>query len=147
MEANSEGWGSPLIVSLLAGSALLAVVFAGVSQRLGRWPMLAPSLLRNRQFMGASAAMTLFAVAVMGPLFLCVIAFVNMWGYTQPEAALAVAPIALMGMVVSPLGAEGRHRAAAAGRDPRDAGDGRGALLAGRPAGEPRLRSVPPPWC
>ena len=32
-----------------------------------------------------------------------VIAFVNMWGYTQLEAALAVAPIALMGMVVSPL--------------------------------------------
>ena len=102
VEANSEGWGSPLIVSLLAGSALLAVAF-GVSQRLGRWPMLAPSLLRNRQFMGASAAMTLFAVAVMGPLFLSVIAFVNMWGYTQLEAALAVAPIALMGMVVSPL--------------------------------------------
>jgi Major Facilitator Superfamily len=39
----------------------------------------------------------------MGPLFLAVIAFVNMWGYSQLKAALAVAPIALLGMIVSPL--------------------------------------------
>ncbi len=102
VEGNSRGWGSTEIVTLLAGAAVLAVAFA-FSQRVGRWPMLAPSLLRNRQFMGASGAMTLFAVAVMGPLFLAVIAFVNMWGYSQLDAALAVAPIALLGMVVSPL--------------------------------------------
>jgi hypothetical protein len=102
VEANDKGWGSPEIVGLLSGAALLAVAFA-VSQRLGRWPMLAPSLLRNRQFMGASGTMILFAVAVMGPLFLGVIAFVNMWGYTQLEAALAVSPIAVVGMMVSPI--------------------------------------------
>src|SRR4051794_17640978 len=102
VQANSHGWGSTEIVSLLAGAAVLAAAFA-VSQRLGRWPMLAPSLLRNRQFMGASGAMTMFAVAVMGPLFLAVIAFVNMWGYSQLKAALAIAPIPLVGLVVSPL--------------------------------------------
>src|SRR5919201_3217903 len=102
VEANRHGWGSTEIVSLLAAAAVLAVAFA-VSQRLGRWPMLAPSLLRNRQFVGASGAMTLFAVAVMGPLFLSVIAFVNMWGYSQLKAALAVAPIPILGMIVSPL--------------------------------------------
>jgi EmrB/QacA subfamily drug resistance transporter len=102
VEANRHGWGSLGIVSLLAGAAVLGVAFA-ISQRLGRWPMLAPSLLRNRQFVGASGAMTLFAVAVMGPLFLAVIAFVNMWGYSQLKAALAVSPIALVGMIVSPI--------------------------------------------
>jgi len=102
VESNRHGWGSTEIVLLLAGSAVLAGGFA-VSQRLGRWPMLAPALLRNRQFMSASAAMTLFAVAVMGPLFLAVIAFVNMWGYSQLEAALAISPIPLVGLVVSPL--------------------------------------------
>jgi EmrB/QacA subfamily drug resistance transporter len=102
VEANSLGWGSPEIVGLLAGSAVLALAFAA-SQRFGRRPMLTSTLLRNRQFMGACGAMTLFAVAVMGPLFLCVIAFVNMWGYTQLEAALAVSPVALLGMVVSPM--------------------------------------------
>jgi EmrB/QacA subfamily drug resistance transporter len=102
VEANDRGWGSPEIVGLLAGAVLLALAFA-LSQRLGRWPMLAPSLLHNRQFMGASGTMILFAVAVMGPLFLGVLAFVNMWGYSQLEAALAVSPIAVVGMLVSPL--------------------------------------------
>ncbi|HEY1359571.1 MAG TPA: MFS transporter [Thermoleophilaceae bacterium] len=102
VEANSHGWGSPEIVSLFVGAAVLALAFA-FSQRLGRWPMLVPSLLRNRQFMSASGAMTLFAVAVMGPLFLAVLAFVNMWGYSQLKAALAIAPISLLGLVVSPL--------------------------------------------
>jgi len=102
VEANDKGWGSTEIVSLFLGAAVLGAAFAA-SQRLGRWPMLVPSLLRNRQFIGACGAMTLFAVAVMGPLFLAVVAFVNMWGYSQLKAALAVAPIALLGMVVSPL--------------------------------------------
>jgi EmrB/QacA subfamily drug resistance transporter len=102
VEANQWGWGSARVIALLAGSTALAAGFVA-SQRLGRWPMLAPSLTRNRQFMGASAAMLLFAIGVMGPLFLAVIAFVNLWGYSQLEAALAVSPVPLLGMVVSPL--------------------------------------------
>jgi EmrB/QacA subfamily drug resistance transporter len=102
VEANDKGWGSSEIVGLFVSAVVLGAAFA-TSQRLGRFPMLVPSLLRNRQFIGASGAMTLFAVAVMGPLFLAVIAFVNMWGYSQLDAALAVSPIALVGMVVSPL--------------------------------------------
>ena len=102
VEANSAGWGSAQIVLLLSGAVVLAAAFAA-SQRLGRSPMLTPSLVHNRQFMGASAAMLLFAVGVMGTLFLAVIAFVNLWGYSQIEAALAITPIAVLGLVVSPL--------------------------------------------
>jgi EmrB/QacA subfamily drug resistance transporter len=102
VEANDKGWGSTEIVALLAGSVVLAGGFA-LSQRLGRFPMLARSLVANRQFMGASATMVLFAVSVMGPLFLAVIAFVNMWDYSQLTAALAVSPIPIVGMMVSPL--------------------------------------------
>src|SRR5215210_6382645 len=102
VEANNRGWGSTEIVALLAGSAVLVAAFA-LSQRWGRFPMLARSLVANRQFMGASTTMMLFAVSVMGPLFLAVIAFVNMWGYSQLTAALAVSPIPLVGMIVSPL--------------------------------------------
>jgi EmrB/QacA subfamily drug resistance transporter len=102
VEANSWGWGSARIVSLLGASALLAAGFVA-SQRFGKWPMLARSLTSNRQFMGGSAAFLLFAIGVMGPLFLAVIAFVSMWDYTALEAALAVSPVALLGMAVSPL--------------------------------------------
>jgi EmrB/QacA subfamily drug resistance transporter len=102
VEANQRGWGSPLIVGLLAGSVVLAAAFAH-SQRRGRSPMLVPALTANRQFMGASTAMVLFGIGVMGTLFLAVLAFVNLWHYSEIDAALAITPIAVLGMVVSPL--------------------------------------------
>jgi EmrB/QacA subfamily drug resistance transporter len=102
VEAGSRGFDSPAIVGLLAGALVLGIAFA-VSQRIGRSPMLVPALTANRQFMGSSAAMVLFAMAVMGALFMAVIAFVELWGYSQIEAALAISPIAILGVVVSPL--------------------------------------------
>ena len=96
------GWDSGQTIVLLGGAALLAAAFA-LSQRLGRSPMLVAALTGNRQFMGASATMFLFAIGVMGTLFLAVIAFVNLWGYSQIEAALAITPVAVLGLVVSPL--------------------------------------------
>jgi EmrB/QacA subfamily drug resistance transporter len=102
VEADDRGWGSPLIVSLFVASALLAVAFA-ISQRLGRYPMLTPRLVRNTQFVGASVTLFLFAIGMMGTLFMTVIAFVNLWGYSELEAALAVSPIPAMGLIVAPL--------------------------------------------
>lgn len=102
VEANQAGWGSVQTVGFLGAAAALATGFA-VSQRVGKSPMLVDSLTRNRQFMGASAAMFLFAIGVMGTLFLAVIAFVNLWGYSQIDAALAITPIAVLGVFVSPL--------------------------------------------
>jgi EmrB/QacA subfamily drug resistance transporter len=102
VEANSEGWGSTLIVSLLVASGVLAVAF-GLSQRYGRSPMLTRGLVRNRQFAGASITFVLFAIGVIGPLFLCVLFMVNLWGYSQLEAALALTAIPALGLVVAPL--------------------------------------------
>jgi len=102
VEANNRGWGSILIVSLLAAAALLAGAFA-LTQRHGRHPMLTTDLVRNRQFMGASTSLLLFGVAMMGTLFLTVLLFVNLWGYTELEAALAITPVAVTAMLVSPL--------------------------------------------
>lgn len=102
VEGPSRGWASAPIVGLLAVAVLLAAGFAA-SQRYGRSPMLTGALVRNRQFVAASASFVLFAMAVMGPLFLAVIAFVELWGYSQIEAALAISPIAVLGMVVAPL--------------------------------------------
>ena len=102
VEANSVGWGSFQTIALLGGATILAAGFA-VSQRIGKSPMLVPALTRNRQFIGASAAMFLFAIGVMGTLFLAVIAFVNLWGYSQIDAALAITPVAVLGLLVSPL--------------------------------------------
>jgi EmrB/QacA subfamily drug resistance transporter len=102
VEANNRGWGSPLIVSLFAVAVLLILAFV-ISQRRGRYPMLTRALARNRQFMGASASLLLFAIGMMGSLFMTVLAFVNLWGYTELEAALAVTPVPLMALITSPL--------------------------------------------
>ncbi len=80
VEANNKGWGSAEIVSLFVAAGVLTVGFA-LSQRYGRFPMLTRALTRNRQFVGASSAFVLFAMGVMGVLFLLVVAFQNMWGY------------------------------------------------------------------
>src|SRR5204863_10053271 len=100
VEANNHGWGSTLIVSLLAVSVLLTIGFA-LSQRFGRFPMLTRGLLRNRQFMGASGAFVLFGMGVIGVLFLAVIAFQTMWHFSSIQAALATLPIPAFGLVVA----------------------------------------------
>ena len=40
---------------------------------------------------------------MMGTLFMTVLAFVNLWGYSELKAALAITPVAVMAMLVSPL--------------------------------------------
>jgi EmrB/QacA subfamily drug resistance transporter len=102
VQANEKGWGSPLIVSLFVASALLAVTFA-LTQRYGRFPMLTKGLVHNRQFVGANASFFLFAIGMMGVLFLLVLAFVNLWGYSELKAALAIAPVAVTGLFVAPV--------------------------------------------
>jgi EmrB/QacA subfamily drug resistance transporter len=102
VEANKKGWGSPLIVSLFVASGLLAVAFA-LTQRYGKYPMLTKGLVRNRQFVGASLSLFLFAIGMMGVLFMTVLAFVNLWDYSELKAALAISPVPLVGLMVSPL--------------------------------------------
>ena len=102
VEANDRGWGSGEIVGLFAAAALLTAAFAA-SQRYGRFPMLTSALVRNRQFVGASCAFVLFAVGVMGQLFLGVLLFTDVWGYSALEASLAITPVALVGLLVAPV--------------------------------------------
>jgi EmrB/QacA subfamily drug resistance transporter len=102
VQANDKGWGSPEIVSLFVASALLTVAF-GLSQRYGRFPMLTKGLIENRQFVGANISFFLFAIGMMGVLFMTVLAFVNLWGYSELKAALAITPVPLTGLFVAPL--------------------------------------------
>ncbi len=103
VEANDWGWGSPRIVALFAG----AVVFTRrVRAHAALWQATRCSraaLVRNRQFVGACVTLLLFGIGMMGALFMTVLTFVNLWGYSAIEAALAITPVAIMAMVVSPL--------------------------------------------
>jgi EmrB/QacA subfamily drug resistance transporter len=102
VEANSRGWDDGLILFLLQASILLGIAFF-FSQRYGKAPMLTQGLMENKQFLGANGAMFLFAMGALGALFLLALVFVNLWGYSQLEAGLALAPVPLMGLVVWPI--------------------------------------------
>jgi EmrB/QacA subfamily drug resistance transporter len=102
VEANNKGWGSPEIVGLFAASVALAIAFA-YTQSAGRFPMLTASLVHNRQFISASLALLLFGAGMMGTLFMTVLAFVELWHYSELRAALAVTPVPAMALVVAPL--------------------------------------------
>ena len=102
VEANDAGWGSAEIVGLFGAAVVLTAAFAA-SQRFGRYPMLTAALARNRQFMGACTAFVLFGIGVMAQLFLMVLLLIQLWGYSQLEAAFAITPVALLGLVVAPL--------------------------------------------
>jgi MFS family permease len=65
--------------------------------------MLTAGLVRNRQFVGASVTFLLFAIGVMGQLFLAVLLLTDLWGYSPLDAAFAISPIAIMGLIVAPL--------------------------------------------
>ena len=123
IEANPFGGDLPLWLSLMQGAILLGVLFFWWERRAPD-PMITPGLLANRQFRNANIGMLFFAAGAIGSLLLLSLVFVNLWGYTQLEAALAIVPIPLCGLVAWPFvgraadtRAAGRARQAGADRD------------------------------
>jgi EmrB/QacA subfamily drug resistance transporter len=102
VRGNAEGWGSRLIVSLLAGSAALLVAFIGIERRV-RQPMLPLGLFRLPSFTGVQLA----AFAVSGSLlamFLYLTLYLqNYLGYAPLAAGLRYLPITLLAFLVGPI--------------------------------------------
>ena len=101
-EANPFGGDLPLWLSLMQGAILLGVLFVWWERRAPN-PMITPGLFANRQFRNANIGMLFFGGGAIGSLLLLSLLFVNLWGYTQLEAALAITPVPLMGLVVWPF--------------------------------------------
>jgi EmrB/QacA subfamily drug resistance transporter len=102
VEANPFGGDLPLWLSLMQAAILLGFAFVWWERRAPN-PMITPGLIANRQFRNANLGMLFFAAGALGTLLLLSLVFVNLWGYTQLEAALALAPVPLMGLVVWPF--------------------------------------------
>ncbi|MEX1142052.1 MAG: DHA2 family efflux MFS transporter permease subunit [Thermoleophilaceae bacterium] len=100
VEANHRGWDDGLILFLLQGAVLLTVAFVLSQRRDGA--MITRALQRNRQFVGANIAMALFGGAALGTLLLLALLFVNLWGFTIFEAALALTPVPIFGLLIWP---------------------------------------------
>lgn len=104
VRGNAEGWGSALILGLLAVAAVLMVAFVLVERRV-REPMLPLGLFRRRAFTGVQLAA--FALSgSMFALFLYLTLYLQSFlGLSPTEAGIRYLPITLMGFVVAPVAA------------------------------------------
>src|SRR5947209_7952458 len=102
VRGNDEGWGSPLIVALLAGAAAMLAAFAVIEQRVAE-PMLPLGLFRRRAFTGVQLA-ALAVSASLFALFLYLTLYLqNYLGYSPLQAGLRYLPITLAPFLVAPL--------------------------------------------
>jgi EmrB/QacA subfamily drug resistance transporter len=113
VDANHRGWTDGLTLFLLQSSVLLGIAFVLSQRRDGA--MVTRSLQTNKQFVGANIAMFLFAAGGLGALLLLSLTFVNLWGFSVFEAALALLPVPVTGILVWPKIAK-----AADSRPPRE---------------------------
>src|SRR5215203_3668800 len=102
VRGNDEGWGSTLIVSLLAGSAVLLAAFVAVERRVSE-PMLPLGLFKRPSFTGVQLA----AFAISGSafaLFLYLTLYLqNYLGYSPFEAGLRYLPITVASFIAAPI--------------------------------------------
>jgi EmrB/QacA subfamily drug resistance transporter len=102
IEANPFDGDLALWLSLMQAAILLGAAFIWWERRAPN-PMITAGLLANTQFRNANLGMLFFGAGALGSLLLLSLVFVNLWGYTQLEAAFALAPVPLMGLVVWPF--------------------------------------------
>jgi EmrB/QacA subfamily drug resistance transporter len=102
VRGNDEGWGSPLIVSLLSGAGLLMAGFVAIERRVAE-PMLPLGLFRRASFTGVQLA----AFAVSGSLFALFLYLTlylqNYLGYSPFEAGIRYLPITIASFVAAPI--------------------------------------------
>jgi EmrB/QacA subfamily drug resistance transporter len=102
VRGNDEGWGSPLIVSLLAGFAVLLAAFVAVERRVAE-PMLPLALFRRPAFAGAQIAALTISASIFS-LFLYISLYLqNYLGLSPLQTGLRYLPITLAVFFASPL--------------------------------------------
>ncbi len=110
-EGNTRGWDNASVLFFIQLSVFLFLGFYA-SQRLGKAPMLPPALTRNTQFVSANVAMLLLGAGALGSLLIISLVLVNLWGYTELEAALAMLPIGAFGGLAWPVVGKGADHVA-----------------------------------
>jgi EmrB/QacA subfamily drug resistance transporter len=102
VRGNDEGWGSPLIVSLLTAAAALLVTFVAIERRVAE-PMLPLELFRRRAFTGVQLA----AFAISGSIFALFLYLTlylqNYLGLSPFEAGLRYLPITVVSFLAAPV--------------------------------------------
>jgi EmrB/QacA subfamily drug resistance transporter len=102
VRGNAEGWGSPLIVGFLVGSAVLLLAFVVIESRVAD-PMLDMTLFRNPSFAGVSIAAFALSASMFSMFLYLTLYLQNSLGYSPLEAGLRFLPVSLVSFVVAPI--------------------------------------------
>jgi predicted MFS family arabinose efflux permease len=102
--ANAVGWLAPVTLVMAGGAVLLFGVFVLVEFRSAT-PLIAPALMRNPTFLGATVVAVVFAAAGFAPLVYLTLFLLHVRGSGPTLAGLEVAPFAVASLVVSLLAA------------------------------------------
>ncbi|HEV8424712.1 MAG TPA: MFS transporter [Actinomycetes bacterium] len=102
IEGNQRGWGSAVIVSLLAAGAACLAAFVVVESRR-RWPMLSLRFFRDAVFSTANLVVLLAGFALLGFVFFNTLYFQAVQGWSPLQAGLRTLPNTLAVVVTAPL--------------------------------------------
>ncbi|WP_224361725.1 MFS transporter [Hyalangium versicolor] len=101
-QGHAWGWGSPAIVALLAGAAVLLAIFVAVERRV-RAPMLDLSLFRHATFSAATASALLNYICIYSLVFLLPFYLLQARSMNPAQAGLLLTAQPLVMMVAAPL--------------------------------------------
>jgi EmrB/QacA subfamily drug resistance transporter len=101
---NAVGWLAPVTLVMAGAAVLLFGLFVLVEFRSAA-PLIAPALMRNPTFLGATIVAVVFAAAGFAPLVYLTLFLLHVHGSSPTVAGLEVAPFAVAALVVSLLAA------------------------------------------
>src|SRR5262249_30175110 len=102
IEAPSEGWGAPKILTCFAVGFVLLASF-GLWERHSSHPMLDITFFKNPRFTAASGSITLIFFAMFGSTFLRTQYFQFVLGYSALDTGVRLLPMAVTMMITAPL--------------------------------------------
>ena len=109
IEANSYGWTDPVIVGLLALSAVALAAFV-LLELHQRSPMLDLSLFRSSTFAGANVVALLVTLAMFGVFFFMSIYMQNVLGYSATKTGAAFLPMTVLIILIAPIAGRSSDR-------------------------------------
>lgn len=101
IEGPRSGWGSPLILALIAVAAIGGFLFVRTEQRSAD-PMMDVSLFRNREYALAIGTMFVAFFAIYGMLLLMTQYLQNVQEYSAERTGFMILPFSLVLLILSP---------------------------------------------
>jgi EmrB/QacA subfamily drug resistance transporter len=102
IEGPGRGWDDPLILGLLAASAVLLLVFVAWERR-AKEPVLDLDLFRNRTFSAGNATGAVLMFGMMGVFFMVPLFLQTQLGFGAVRAGLALTPMSFAIMFAAPF--------------------------------------------